>query len=120
MDDVISKAEMIEIEPRTGVAIKAETPKEERGLNLNATEHNGEKSAEEPKSETVEEEKRKEKVEFETEPKTGVSFPVTLDDGKQLNAVGIRKKSMLGIGIKIYGFGIIPSIFQSSLALAYT
>lgn len=53
-----------------------------------------------------EEEKKEEKVEFETEPKTGVSFPVKLDDGKQLNAVGMRKKSMLGIGVKIYGFGM--------------
>ncbi|KAF7129633.1 hypothetical protein RHSIM_Rhsim10G0016600 [Rhododendron simsii] len=122
MDDVISKAEMIEIEPTTGVAIKGETRKEEKGLN--ATDHNGEKSAEEPKTETAEEEmrntgkqpidgdvpkeeeKKDEKGEFETEPKTGVSFPVKLDDGKQLNAVGIRKKSMLGIGIKIYGFGL--------------
>ncbi|KAF7129412.1 hypothetical protein RHSIM_Rhsim10G0015500 [Rhododendron simsii] len=117
-DDVISKAEMIEIEPTTGVAIKGETRKEEKGLN--ATDHNGEKFAEEPKTETAEEEmrnsgkqpidgdvpKEEEKGEFETEPKTGVSFPVKLDDGKQLNAVGIRKKSMLGIGIKIYGFGL--------------
>lgn len=127
MDDIISKAEMIEIEPKTGVAMKAETPTEERGLHGN--DHNGEKSAEEPKYETVEEEekqngekqpiggevrkeeeKKEDKVEFETEPKTGVSFPVKLDDGKQLNAVGMRKKSMLGIGVKIYGFGIISSI----------
>lgn len=28
-----------------------------------------------------------------------------LVDGKQLNCVGLRKKSMLGLGIKIYGFG---------------
>ncbi|XVE67859.1 hypothetical protein DITRI_Ditri09bG0021600 [Diplodiscus trichospermus] len=42
----------------------------------------------------------------EIEPKTGVSFPVKLDDGKQLNSVGLRKKSMLGMGIKIYGFGM--------------
>ncbi|KAG5527194.1 hypothetical protein RHGRI_028182 [Rhododendron griersonianum] len=105
MDDVISKAEMIEIEPTTGVAIKAETPREEKGLNAT-----GEKSAEEPKIETAEEEeempnsgkqpidgdhvpkgeeKKEEKVHFETEPKTGVTFPVKLDDGKQLNAVGL-------------------------------
>ncbi|KAI8533609.1 hypothetical protein RHMOL_Rhmol10G0023000 [Rhododendron molle] len=121
MDDLISKTEMIEIEPTTGVAIKAETPREEKGLNAT-----GEKSAEEPKIETAEEEemrnsgkqpidgdhvpkeeeKKEEKVHFETEPKTGVTFPVKLDDGKQLNAVGIRKKSMLGIGIKIYSFGL--------------
>lgn len=46
-------------------------------------------------------------VAMEIEPKTGVSFPVKLDDGKQLSCVGLRKKSMLGIGIKIHGFGII-------------
>ncbi|KAI8533611.1 hypothetical protein RHMOL_Rhmol10G0023000 [Rhododendron molle] len=104
MDDLISKTEMIEIEPTTGVAIKAETPREEKGLNAT-----GEKSAEEPKIETAEEEemrnsgkqpidgdhvpkeeeKKEEKVHFETEPKTGVTFPVKLDDGKQLNAVGL-------------------------------
>jgi len=48
----------------------------------------------------------KEKVQSEIEPKTGLSFPVKLDDGQQLNAVGVRKKSMLGISIKVYGFGI--------------
>ncbi|OMO69282.1 Chalcone isomerase [Corchorus olitorius] len=49
---------------------------------------------------------KKEDVPVEVEPKTGVSFPVKLDDGKQLSCVGMRKKSMLGLGIKIYGFGI--------------
>ncbi|BBH00454.1 Chalcone-flavanone isomerase family protein [Prunus dulcis] len=53
-----------------------------------------------------EEEAKKEEVAVEIEPKTGVSFPFKLDDGKQLGCVGLRKKSMLGIGIKIYGFGI--------------
>ncbi|KAH1128730.1 hypothetical protein J1N35_000108 [Gossypium stocksii] len=38
--------------------------------------------------------------EVAVEPKTGVSFPVKLDDGKQLNCVGLRKKSMLGLDIK--------------------
>lgn len=54
-----------------------------------------------------EEEAKKEEVAVEIEPKTGVSFPFKLDDGKQLGCVGLRKKSMLGIGIKIYGFGMI-------------
>ncbi|KAK3413140.1 hypothetical protein EUGRSUZ_I01736 [Eucalyptus grandis] len=49
--------------------------------------------------------KREEKVGVEVEPRTGVSFPVRLEDGKQLNSVGLRKKSMLGVGLKIYGFG---------------
>ncbi|XP_068664540.1 chalcone isomerase-like protein 1 [Aristolochia californica] len=48
----------------------------------------------------------KEVVGRETEPKTGVSFPVKLEDGKQLNAVGMRKKSVLGLGVKIYAFGV--------------
>lgn len=50
--------------------------------------------------------KREEKVGVEVEPRTGISFPVRLEDGKQLNSVGLRKKSMLGVGLKIYGFGI--------------
>ncbi|KAI3991745.1 hypothetical protein MKX01_038143 [Papaver californicum] len=45
-------------------------------------------------------------VELLIEPQTGASFPVKLDDGKELAAVGLRKKSFLGIGIRIYGFGI--------------
>ncbi|GFZ19058.1 hypothetical protein Acr_27g0007970 [Actinidia rufa] len=65
MEEVIAKAETVEIEPKT----------------------------EEPKNETVEEDKqmpkdeaKKEEVPVETEPKTGVSFQVKLDDRKQLNA----------------------------------
>ncbi|KDO38980.1 hypothetical protein CISIN_1g043688mg [Citrus sinensis] len=54
----------------------------------------------------VRKEEAKEDIAVEVEPKTGVSFPVKLNDGKQLNCVGLRKKSMLGLGIKIYGFGI--------------
>ncbi|XP_065879458.1 chalcone isomerase-like protein 1 [Euphorbia lathyris] len=47
----------------------------------------------------------------EVEPKTGVPFPVKLNDGKQqLLSVGLRKKSMLGLGIKIYAFGIYADI----------
>lgn len=51
------------------------------------------------------EEEKKEEVGIEVEPKTGVSFPVKLDDGMKLLSVGLRKKSMLGMGIKIYSFG---------------
>ncbi|KAK1432733.1 hypothetical protein QVD17_09631 [Tagetes erecta] len=43
---------------------------------------------------------------IEVEPKTGVSFPVELSDGKELKAVGVRRKSVLGFSIKIYSFGI--------------
>ncbi|KAI3725982.1 hypothetical protein L1987_65779 [Smallanthus sonchifolius] len=42
----------------------------------------------------------------EVERKTGVSFPIELSDGKELKAVGVRKKSVLGLPIKIYSFGI--------------
>ncbi|GLU11343.1 hypothetical protein SLE2022_280980 [Rubroshorea leprosula] len=49
----------------------------------------------------------KEEVAVEVEPNTGVPFPVKLDDGKlQLNCVGVRRKSILGLGIKVYAFGI--------------
>ncbi|PIA51682.1 hypothetical protein AQUCO_01100504v1 [Aquilegia coerulea] len=40
------------------------------------------------------------------EVKSGVSFPGKLADGKQLQAVGMRKKSLLGLGIKICSFGL--------------
>ncbi|XP_020534900.1 fatty-acid-binding protein 1 isoform X2 [Jatropha curcas] len=60
----------------------------------------------EAECEAPKEEVKKEEVAVEVEPKTGVSFPVKLDDGKQLLSVGLRKKSMLGMGIKIYGFGM--------------
>ncbi|CAA0820160.1 Fatty-acid-binding protein 1 [Striga hermonthica] len=58
---------------------------------------------EEPKEDALENEKD---VPVEAEQKTGITFPVMLINGKKLNSVGLRKKSMLGIGIKIYAFGI--------------
>ncbi|XP_038715004.1 fatty-acid-binding protein 1-like [Tripterygium wilfordii] len=50
--------------------------------------------------------KKEEEVAVETEQKTGVSFPVKLGDGKKLLSVGLRKKSMLGMGVKVYAFGM--------------
>ncbi|KAJ0971959.1 hypothetical protein J5N97_019918 [Dioscorea zingiberensis] len=50
--------------------------------------------------------KEEEEVKTEVEAKTGVSFPMKLADGKQLNAVGIRKKKILALGINIYAFGM--------------
>lgn len=51
---------------------------------------------------------KEEDVPVELEPRTGISFPVMVA-GKRLNSVGLRKKSVLGLGIKIYGFGtLIP------------
>ncbi|XVF60219.1 hypothetical protein PTKIN_Ptkin08bG0027200 [Pterospermum kingtungense] len=77
---------------------------------MKAAEHkaNGKAHDEEtPEGEVPKEDQaKKEEVAVEVEPKTGVSFPVKLDDGKQLSSVGVRKKSMLGMGIKIYGFGM--------------
>lgn len=132
IEEVISKTEMVEIDPKSGVLSKTQTPKEAKrvdntdGKTENQREscENGMKLAEEPmKNERVENKKEpngeeekidmlvkdednKEEVAVEVEPKTGVSFPVKMEDGKQLYCVGLRKKSILGMGIKIYGFGI--------------
>ncbi|KAL6325467.1 hypothetical protein AAG906_023312 [Vitis piasezkii] len=123
VEDVIAKAEMVEIEPKTGVALKPQLLKEEKVNGTEPKPMNGVKADEVGKNEGVPEEKaeagkeaanggvpkdegKKEEVAVEIEPKTGVSFPVKVEDGKQLNAVGLRKKAILGLGIKIYGFGI--------------
>ncbi|KAK9117302.1 hypothetical protein Sjap_016249 [Stephania japonica] len=45
-------------------------------------------------------------IRVETEAKTGVSFPIKLSDGKMLSSTGARKKTIMGLGIKIYGFGM--------------
>ncbi|KAF3444565.1 hypothetical protein FNV43_RR14257 [Rhamnella rubrinervis] len=84
VEDVIAKADKVEIN---------ETKAEEQNLKSES----GGKAGNEAK---------KEEVGAEVEPKTGVSFAVQLDDGKRLNCVGVRKKSMVGMGIKIYAFGI--------------
>ncbi|KAL6518796.1 hypothetical protein OROHE_017549 [Orobanche hederae] len=103
VNDVAEKTEMLEIEPMSSVFScgepenKTDRPKEEEK----------EVEQEEP-TEHAAAVMRDEDVPVEFEPKTGVCFPVKLaDDGKKLNAVGLRKKSMLlGIGIRIYAFGI--------------
>ncbi|GAV68550.1 Chalcone domain-containing protein [Cephalotus follicularis] len=61
---------------------------------------------EEASNELPNEKGKEEEVAVVIEPKTGVPFPIMLDDGKQLSCVGLRKKSMLGMSIKIYGFGL--------------
>lgn len=127
VEDVIAKAEMVEIEPKTGVALKPQLQKEKvNGFEPNMA--NGVKAVENGKDECVREEKAengkeasngvpkddgKEEAGVEVESKTGVSFPVKVEDGKQLNAVGLRKKTMLGLGIKIYAFGIPQSSIKS-------
>ncbi|KAL9454753.1 hypothetical protein AB3S75_010202 [Citrus x aurantiifolia] len=81
----------------------------ENGTKVAEAEELSDERVQEDKEKTgngVRKEETKEDIAVEVEPKTGVSFPVKLSDGKQLNCVGLRKKSMLGLGIKIYGFGI--------------
>ncbi|GFQ06496.1 fatty-acid-binding protein 1 [Phtheirospermum japonicum] len=121
VNDVAEKTEMLEIDPKSGVALRSkmkdcgnetepkptdnEHEKEVEGENGNKTDQKDEEKKieqEEPTKDAV----KDEDVPVESEPKTGVSFPVKLADGKKLDAVGLRKKSMLGIGIKIYAFGI--------------
>jgi hypothetical protein len=41
----------------------------------------------------------------EVEPKTGISFQLKLDDGKQLGSAGLRTKYALGMNLKIYAYG---------------
>ncbi|KAG8384875.1 hypothetical protein BUALT_Bualt04G0163800 [Buddleja alternifolia] len=120
VNDVTEKTEMLEIDPKSGVALKATIKDEisETEPKLTENEHGKEKLEGESENKSVEKEEKieqekqtkqafkEEDVPVEVEPKTGVSFPVMLADGKQLKTVGLRKKSMLGLGIKIYGFGI--------------
>ncbi|CAL9081814.1 unnamed protein product [Musa textilis] len=56
------------------------------------------------------EEEEEEEEEMEVEPKTGVSFPAKLPDGKQLCATGLRRKKLLALGINIYAFGMYVDI----------
>ncbi|KAJ0053391.1 hypothetical protein Pint_02822 [Pistacia integerrima] len=85
-EDVIAKTQMLAMDEN----LEKEKANCENGATAAQQETNG----------------KAEEVAMEVEPNAGVSFPVKLDDGKQLNSVGLRKKSMLGIGIKIYGYGM--------------
>lgn len=43
------------------------------------------------------------------EPSTGASFPASLDGGRRLTGIGLRKTSVLGIkSINVYAFGNFP------------
>lgn len=100
VENVTAKAEELALEK----PVNCENGTEAADDQTNGKVHEDQKEnagSEVPKEEVA----RKEEVAVEVEPKTGVSFPVKLDDGKQLNCVGLRKKSMLGMGIKVYGFG---------------
>lgn len=44
--------------------------------------------------------------EMEAEHQSKVSFPAKVDDGKELVALGCRKKGVIGINFKIYSFGM--------------
>lgn len=107
MEDVTAKIDAVEIDSKSVVALKEKAIEGE----VKTTETTQEKTNEaksNPEKESNGATFKEEEVPVEVEPKTGVSFPVKLEDGKQLKAVGLRKKSMLGMGIKIYGFGITP------------
>lgn len=108
MEDVTAKIDAVEID----LALKSTTEKEKAVEGEVKTTDTTQEKPNEAKSDPEKEPngatfKEEEEVPVEVEPKTGVSFPVKLEDGKQLKAVGLRKKSMLGMGIKIYGFGNI-------------
>ncbi|KAK6153091.1 hypothetical protein DH2020_012730 [Rehmannia glutinosa] len=111
---------MLDIDTKSGAALKPTT--KDKGDEIEPKLANNEQDEEkmqaqtEDKSAHTEEEieqeddnkqaKKEKEVPVEVEPKSGISFPVRLSDGKLLKAVGLRKTSMLGISIKIYGFGI--------------
>ncbi|GER33325.1 chalcone isomerase [Striga asiatica] len=117
--NVAEKTQMLETDSNLGSAMK-DTPNEtELNSNENAHEKDKlfdcetEKKTDEKEDKKVEQDEPEEHalgnekdVPVEAEQKTGVTFPVMLSDGKKLNSVGLRKKSMLGLGIKIYAFGI--------------
>lgn len=107
VNDVTQKTEMLEIDPKSSEALKSTTNgKTNEQQNEKLEGKTGDKTVEkEEQKEAAKDGVKEENVPVEVEPKTGLSFPVVLEDGKQLNALGMRKKSMLGLGIKIYGFG---------------
>lgn len=139
VDDVISKTMMVEIEPKDGTDPKGK--EEEMGnetepirpINdaekekLAAQQGKDAEETKDPTDKKLSEEKEpkcedreKQEVPVEVEPKTGVSFPIKLEDRKQLTAIGLRKKSMLGMGIKVYAFGIIYQNLNKHFSLYIT
>ncbi|CAA3014164.1 fatty-acid-binding 1-like [Olea europaea subsp. europaea] len=108
VEDVTAKAEMLEIEPKSGVDLKPTVVDHKDNEAEPKIELNGDGSVEKKGEENKKNKAKVDEVPVpdEVETKTGISFPGKLDDGKLLKAVGLRKKSMLGMGIKIYAFGI--------------
>lgn len=107
VEDVTAKAEMLEIEPKSGVDLKPTVVDHKDNEAEPKIELNGDGSVEKKGEENKKNKAKVDEVPVpdEVETKTGISFPGKLDDGKLLKAVGLRKKSMLGMGIKIYAFG---------------
>ncbi|GJX13361.1 fatty-acid-binding protein 1-like protein [Tanacetum coccineum] len=68
-------------------------------MNADTSTTNGE-------TEILEEKLQNEKMLVEVERRTGVPFPVKLSDGKELIAVGLRRKNFLGLSFRVYSFGI--------------
>ncbi|KAK6128311.1 hypothetical protein DH2020_037946 [Rehmannia glutinosa] len=117
---ITEKTGMLDIDTKSGAALKSTT--KNKGDEIEPKLANNEQDEEKMQAQTedktahteeeIEQEddnkqaKKEEEVPVEVEPKSGISFPVRLSDGKLLKAVGLRKTSMLGINIKIYGFGI--------------
>ncbi|OWM71506.1 hypothetical protein CDL15_Pgr005693 [Punica granatum] len=89
-------AASVELKSNSGVASEPKTQMPEDIKNAKIEE----------KETVVEHMPKKEEVGVEIDPNTGTSFPVKLEDGKQLNCVGVRKKSIIGFGINIYSFGM--------------
>ncbi|KAJ8546371.1 hypothetical protein K7X08_018954 [Anisodus acutangulus] len=123
MEDVTSKTEAIEIDPKTGSPI--DETKQENIICDGAKTDKEKKEKGDQESNGAAVAIKQEEILLETEPKTGVSFPVKLlQHGKLLNAVGLRKKSMLGMGLKIYAFGIyadnekLKELMQSKIGKA--
>lgn len=120
VNEVVEKTEMLELDHASGAALKSTVKDSGNGISMHPKFPENEKGdkkmdgeskekSDEKEEANTKEELTKEDVPVEVEAKTGVSFPVVLGDGMRLNTVGLRKKSMLGLGIKIYGFGTHPS-----------
>ena len=118
VENVVAKTPDVEIDP------KSAAEKVTNGAAKEGSHENGTKATagaeEEAKQENVQEQVVKKEVPLQLEPKSGVSFAVELDDGKQLFAAGLRKKSMFGVGIKVYGFGTILWTFVLIFSLSLT
>ncbi|KAL5718128.1 Chalcone isomerase-like protein 1 [Ranunculus cassubicifolius] len=109
VQDVASKTEKLVVEEAKNAPkmeadesemeakMKNEKPLDEQITKVSKEENGTPKEEEKPKEEVIAE---------EIEPKSGVSFPVKVADGKQLKTFGVRKKTLLGLGIKIYSFGL--------------